>query len=739
MKITLGEFALLADRPVSWANRPGVDPSFGEFECTPQAAAGLLSARGPLTLKVDRSDEGGPPFQIDALYALHEVPSSDPARRRVRVFDHRWFWSSHHICSDFNARRRSGFYRIQADDVPELERVEAQFAYKKYSAKDREKPWSALEIVYGLLDELSIWESSQGGELFTIRSDEAFRKIAEGIVVEDIELDDLAPSAIARVLATMPEAQMLALPDGSILLTTKNSGLEEAQYKALGPEIVGGGHVISITHQNECPSEIHVLASIECEVRFDFTESNDSDTYAVDPDEEARILRNVLPQPDYQLTVAGKSESQGTYHEYAPYLAALGTVPRLGIPTLTFDLLRQASMPFMDLWADILALGQLDTEANWPARISALMGNFRRTMRLPRGWMDRTKTIQAIRCATVNQSTGTRAPAVVYSDWSQLGGQRSQLRDWANGDALAYAFNNDGYSALINSDTRPAPAIVKIQDPDIGVLNFDYQVDPNRVYEMVMPGKIELDGMPSAQKGSAAGRGRNGRPLTFDSIKSSGGKRPKLATGFKSATIITMSPGAPNTAARLFRVVVKPSDIQGMVPARVVQAARNGRGPIREERLGAGVETARIRWRDDRSADIEKLFGIREGKPDLTGLCINSTGRATPVNSVKQPGANGIQAGQIEGASLDRIARAIAARIWSSYADHLGGSATGDLNIDILPEGRASAVEHTIQPNGIATTRLAIPTERPPEFAFSSILDASTRRVIFRQINGTTR
>lgn len=737
MKITLGEYALLADRPIVWANRPGTEPSFGEFDCTPQAAAGLLSKRGPLSLIVDRSAEGGVPFRIDALYALHEVPSTDPARRRVRVFDHRWFWPAHHICADFNKRRRAGFFRIQADDVPELERVEEKFAYAKYSAKDRETPFTALEITYYLLNQIALWEGTQGGELFTFSSDEHFRKIAADVVVEDIELDDTAPAALSRVLATMPEALLLMNPDGSMLLTTQTSGLEAAMYRALGPEVVGGGHVISISHYNECPPEIHVLASIEAEVRFDYTEPNDTDTYAADPDEESRTLRNVLPQPDYQLQIGGKIEAQGTYHEYAPYMAALGATPNLGIPAITFDLLRQASMPFMDLWADILALGKLDTDHDWSARVSALSANFRRTMRLPRGWMDRAKQVKAIRVATVNQSTGSRAPASVYSDWSQLGGQRSQLRNWADGDALAYAVNNTGYSATINLDTKPAPAVVILQDEGIGILNFDYRIDPNRVYEMVMPGKIELDGMPSAQKASAAAGGRNKRSLTFDSIKSSGGARPKLATGFKSATIITMSPGAPNSAARLYRIVVKPGDIQGMVPARVVQAARNGRGPIREERLGAGVETARLRWRDDRVADIEKLFGIREGKPDLGGLCVNSTGRGTPVN-IGQAGANGIQVGQIDGASLDRIARTIAARIWSSYADHLGGSATGDLNVDILPQGRASAVEHTIQPNGIATTRLAIPSERPPEFSFHSILDASTRRVIFRQINGAT-
>src|SRR3972149_6974699 len=79
---------------------------------------------------------------------------------------------------------------------------------------------------------------------------------------------------------------------------------------------------------------------------------------------------------------------------------------------------------------------------------------------------------------------------------------------------------------------------------------------------------------------------------------------------------------------------------------------RDARGPVMEIRVPPSLETARVTWLDAREQDLEKLFGIREGVPDLTGLVLND------VSSVG-------------GASLQAIALAIAARTYGILTDRL--------------------------------------------------------------------
>lgn len=745
-QITLGDVPVFADRPITWTIRHGVRPSTGEFEMAPKDLQTLLDTRGPLALKIWKDD--GTLQQIFGLWALQELPSSDPFRRRVRIADRRWMWGFRTITADYNKRRRSGFYHIDANDVAPLQRVEPDFDYVRFSTNDG-KPWTAQQILLMLLDQISLHEHLNGGQKFTTYRSRAFDAIG-GIIIENVELYDDMASAVQRVLGYLPEATLFVDHNGNVHLSTTNDfTAEQIELGRVGEEMVGGGHALfSLSHANEAPTEVHVLFQPECEVRFDFDEDSDSavTTSALPAeDETARRMHNVVQITEYDLYFSTGVECQGTYARLPQYLIAVGPVPPpMNIAQLTMDLVRQAALPWMDLWAEVLKIGYLDTDHDWSARVGSIETAFRRLMQLPRGWVDRSLSIKPFRIATVNQSTGARAPTTLYSDFFVLGTQRGHQRDWGPSEILSFGINVTGYSATLDDSTKPAPFLVHVADPEMGILRFDPKADVVNVYGPPLLGKLASAGIPSNTKASSVYAGSS---LTFDSIQSAGAKRPTLDSGYKSSVILTLVPAAPNDVRRMFRVVVKPEDLVGVVPSNVIEAAKRARGPVKEVLVGPGVETARIRWRDDRAKDIERLFGVQDGTPDLTGLVLNATGKSVAADDAVSPedielarqvfGVS-LRIGSIKGASLDSIARAIAARVWASYADHAGGSATGDLNVEVRPHGRISAVEHSVAPNGVATTRIGIPAERPPELSFLSLLDSSTRRIILRQVNSPT-
>lgn len=721
--ITLGGLPLLADEPVTWALTSGVEPYSRDVSCTPDVAAALFLRHGPLTLSIRES--GGRVSEWRNLWALHAVPGVDPFRARVRIVDIRWIFPYAIVLRRFNLRRHSGFFRIAANDVLELERTSERLRYVAGTTRPDGQPWTAQQILADVLAVLSRAAQERGAP-FDWRFDSEFKGVAQ-VPVENVEVDEDGASALRRVLSLIPEARCYVDPSGTLVVTSRASAAEQRVLQATAPEIVGGGHITEIDHRNESPREIHVLFTIESELRFDAIEIETT----APVDDTRRRLQNVLPVPDYVLRVGGQSVVQGTWIDFPTYLDAIGAPPGLGVPRLTLQLIRRAFMPFLDLWASILSVGLLDTNADWAARIAALQTHYRRTYRIPRQWMDRILSLRAHRVATVNQATGERAPATAYSDYALVGSQRSQLRDYSQAIArggvprIAYAVNVPGYRAEIDSSAKPAPAIVSVLHHDSGVIQLAYQIDPHRVYEQVLPSRIEERGLP----GFAPARGSPGAVnITFDSLLAPGAPLPELARDHRVAVILSAIPLAPNDSRQLYRVVVKPDDIARFVPAGVVADAKRARGPIREVRVHPGLETARLRWIDGREEDYERLFGLRDGVPNLAGLCVNASGQPASIDF----GANGFSAGQ--GASLDQISRAIAARIWSSYRTHAGGSRTASLTPAVEPLGWIESAVHSVHPTGEVTTQIALPIERLPELDFATLVDPGTRAILLRHV-----
>jgi len=193
---------------------------------------------------------------------------------------------------------------------------------------------------------------------------------------------------------------------------------------------------------------------------------------------------------------------------------------------------------------------------------------------------------------------------------------------------------------------------------------------------------------------------------------------PKLTRAHKSAIIITAIPASSNKTANYFyRIGIRPSDVKDVLPEAAHAGLLNARGPIMEIRVGPGIETARIAWHDDAATRIENIFGIgvSEGQEiDIAGLVHDRV-----LN-------DGIQA-----ASLQEIAKAIAARLYASLVDRVQGEMSGDMRADIKPQGWLSSVEIVINPSGTAFSKLQLP-ERIPPIDIWSFLDSSQRAIILK-------
>jgi len=448
------------------------------------------------------------------------------------------------------------------------------------------------------------------------------------------------------------------------------------------------------------PRRIIVLNQREIERRFDFSENTNGTEAQNGPD--SWTLENVGQVTDPTLTVDGKAYPEGTWLTISQICT--GFSQRAGF-TVNRDLLRQAMVPFFDLWGDLNLTGQFDPSADWTPRIAMLQRCYRQYFRINARNMARILQLRPYRISTVDQATGTRAPAAVYADHAILPSMRGKL---ANGvDNQYFALNVTAYppSGIISATVRPAPAILEVVDQDQGIIAINYKVDPLRMNEMILPSKIVNN-----PKGDI--RYPLSGPVSFDSI-TEGVDPPALSPEFKMAVILTCVPASPNGDAQLHQTIVLPSQVEGLLGRSVGPCL----GPDLEIYVGPNVLTAKIRWNDARASDIEACFGLPEGKnaiPNLEGLVLND-------------GPSGVE----QGASLTNTAQAVAAQVYAALLDRQQGTQSGMLNPNVLIKGYVEEVSNEITTRGAGLTHVSLPGQ-VPRLTLATFLDPNTRAALFR-------
>jgi hypothetical protein len=725
----IGGVPILASSSVNWSLREGLSPVTESFDVTP-GDADAFERNYRLTEGVSLSFGS---VTATKLAYLGRRPGPHQYISRLVIADHRYWWNNIRILRRFNMRRVASTKRVGADDQAALQPTAPEIVYAPYSLRDSEsdKP-STTWTAQSALDSIFYDIRNHSPIFFGWRFAGDWSKTEQPF--EDVQVDAPGAAAVQQILAMLPGAGLFVDYDGTVIIYNKADGAEERIVRGSGPEHVGGGHIDFVDHGFVMPSSIEVLFTREVEVRFDCFEDTSARSAGTQSARgvDDRFMDNVLPIPDWQLTLAasdgGKVLTQGTYLDMSAYFRAIGTPPHFNRP-MDHEIVQKALVPYIDFWAGFLLFGSYSPDADWTSRVSAIQSHYRRTYRLNRRWVDRCFQIKAHRLGTIDPVSGQRAPSPVYSDHAFVTTMRSFLASGKKGD---WVINKKSYplSGNLDSTVRAAPCNIIVADADQGIVHLDYRLDPWKLYEIILPSMVTLskggedsavdsNGLPVVA-GPTSDITDRSRPICWNAVRNSAlGQLPKLTATHKVMSILSCVPAAPNSQDQLHKIIVRPADVEKLVPDVARASLSKARGPKLQIRINPGLEVARVRWLDARASDIEKCFGIGAGTPQLKDLILNEGD--TDFGT---------------GASLNVIAKAAAAATYAWYVSRYEGAATFAMNPDARPAGWLGEVRHSLHPNGILASTLALPAS-PEKLDMMAFMDAGTRAVILKLVQST--
>lgn len=724
---TLGGHKLLKSKPAKWTMREGVFPNIERFDLAPDDARALAAGQGPYSLVLEPPEGEG--VQVTNLWVLSVEPGPDPRISTVEVADRRWFWSFKHVGPrHYNMHRGVGTKRLfAADQFVQNYSLAPDVQYWPMSLVGGKRKYGASDVASDVFTAVSLIEKKFHGSTFTAKFDDRLGKTTKNLPIEDVMIDDAGDMAIQRAVGYFPEAGVTVDYDGTVYVYSKIGGDEAQIVAALMPEMRGLGHTDLVDNNKIRPGEIHFLYTRRNELRFDFTEDTSaaSSTTPQGDNGEARFCENVAPVPDYQLTLGSTVYVQGTFLTMNQLFNGWGTIPIQGITRqLDHDLVQRAFVPGMDLWEALGIFGDRDAShnANWIGRIGTIQRHYRRTFRINRRWVDRMMDLEARRITTVDPVSGQKGPARAYGDYCIIPSQKYRWRNVLLGKSQDFAINKTAYptTGILDSTAEPSPATVTIEDADQGIVHVDYEVDPNRNREMILPSKMVLSSMPTGDITQSS------RPIAFNAVIQETDP-PRLSPSFKLCFVVTASPAVPNTEQQLHRVVIKPAQVLSLVPDQAKPSLTRANGPIMEVRIGSNVECARYQWKDSESGTIEQMFGMGDaiGDDPASQAAFQKKCDALCVNL----GDSSLQTG----GSLTAIALAHAAAIYASLTDRYEGEMTGYMNGNVHLNGYATEIEHQITPDGAATTKVIMPPQIK-QMNMASFLDSNTRQAVFHQV-----
>lgn len=730
-KATLGGFPLLRSQTVAWTHTAGVRPDIHSFSMPAASAAAILKDQDkPVDLLISF---GSSVVNVRNLYVLHAAPSDNPHVARVVVADRRWMWGHRAIKRDYNVRREAGVRRSTVQGAPEVEVTSPDVRYWPWSLRSGLLPnsppvtWKVSDIVKDIVENALTIERDRfgvaiGAEYFV----DGGKEETDNVEVENFSIPgDGADSAISRLLSMVPALGITVNDSGAVIVFRKDKKSKNAKDATfgMGPPVDGGGILIDLNNRLLRPERILVRMDREVEIRLDSIEEPISGQTFAEPNLDARGMQNVGQVTDQYISLRSKRYPQGTWMSFRELVPLFEE--RAG-KRLNDEDIRRALVPFgPDLWQKLVVSSLANPNVEWGARIAMIEKCYRRTYKIHDKYLTRLRSFRPYRVSTVNQSTGGRAEASVYSDYATIPSMRGQtlglIHDkpagWVEettglGVADTVAFTNFyGWAARI-ADAKPAPAFVRVLDHDQGIILIDYQTSIMGLDKSVLPSVVTPNPTLDIRQ---VGTGKH--ILSTDSVTSENknAEHPALSERSRVTVILTAVPASPNDNRSLHTVQVTPS----MVEAWMGNGGSLGEclGPTMEIYVGPNVATAKIMWNDDRVSDIDMCFGIGggiDGNPNLQGLVLND------AESTEETGAS------VQGTAL-----AVAQQIYMTLIDRPLGQQEGALTPSQKVEGWKEKVTHSLRGDGKLRTGISFP-ERLPRLNLSEYLDSNTRRAMLK-------
>lgn len=708
---TLGGVKLLNVESVGWVFTSGTQPYQRAFQVHRSDLQTLLDTREDpfgVDLEVTGERESDNWF-VHRLSVLRALPTTHEDIASVLVSDVRWRWRYEWIYQRFNVKRRTGDRRLVTSITPtatdavlqELEISSDILAYAPYSLR----PDTGYTVKYDMRDVVRTVFGAVTG--FAYVDENAI--YANAVPVEDITIDDSGDRACQRVLDLLPGVTCRVDEFGGTHLYNTSDGSEDQILGKLTTDPFRGSTLVEpVSLAAERPARVIVHFPVEQEVRFDFVEGATVQT-------DGRYLTNVWKLP-VTLTLDGVVKPVGTwvpltdeclaaiYAKYPP-LPVRGQTLR----QLTLTVLRQIwCNGDYNRYHDAYASQDASADPVWANVLAALQEHYRQTFQVNRRWADRIVQFLPMRLSLLDPVNNVWGAPSIFLNYALVPSYRrvAKTRDDVSFVALnRVCFPNPatapGVDLISIKDQQASQAVLQMLDAQLGIMRINFAKSPSGQWLSAVPSELEgYDRM-------------TGNATDLPSANTEGPVRVLSNCRMKSthamSIVLTCAMGAPNSLAQTHPYVVYMETAKDVLPAAVQQRLPDALGP--DMHVVVHTTSARFTWLDGDFATAIENAVLLENTTRPENLLLNRS-------------------------QIRDVAIAFAASLYSGMTDHHAGQPIIRVDGDLHPQGRAETVEHGLEPDGTAFTKVTLGAPKASIDVWS-LMPEFVRRILRRQLPST--
>ena len=729
-KVTLGGVSLAATSGIAWRFVGGVVPYSTTFSVHASNWDRLKSQIGtPMNLKI--TDSRGVETSINQVYILHEAPSDSPHRVSFVVADKRWRWPYKLVARDYNMPRKTGD-RTAKQSVPvETQVVVDNYDYLSYSlAGDQGTRWTSKELIEDVLEIIHDDPEVLGYQVksWPIKDTSGGTNTGE-FSVQGVTLRDSGDVALSRALSYVPGADVYVDARGvTVVYDATDLDDLDAYYQNLPVDTYAGEKPAWIDRKAIRPSKIVAHYQREVEVLLNYEDDYSGGTSAaqnrsapyvenvgVTVDPETEISNEFDPESGMYLR---KTVPAGTWVEMSQLLEAWDKDRPTGSLPWDFDTIKTHWLKG-DLEGVLGARGlDLDKTGNVAMRVQSLRQHFRQTFRINRRYMERVRSLRAVRVGLLDPVTGARAPAAVWGQATivpSTKGKYMAARGTNDPAKLKYYRIVDPFadSAAVNEpvlELPPGPARVSIVDDELGVFRTEWIVSPYGTVESYIPCRLASVKDPSGVSASRDMALQEDEPMGPAMQVEGGTNSIFLADKHRMQVLLTMVPSAPNNERQFHKEEVEARDVASIFQREF--RIKDGDGPELHVFVSPGEATARFALQDTVAAyrTVQDLFGLTttqneagiEG-PELPGYQLMNQERFLAGHAISL-------AAELLASYADNVQGALVTRVPDSGIELKGNTADATIRVAAAPSAKVDAV-HNFPGQSKPISRLAVMPE----------------------------